>query len=516
LLSTWTISSVALCLAISANAFAQADPEEEEQIYKGEPRVRASLLTELTLTDNARLEESNKDPDVILRLTPTLRLGAEAARLSWDVAYSPSLLFYLDNSDLSDVQNNLIAQALLEAVDNFFFVEAGATVQQVFANPFLPTPSDSSIATANRIETTTLRLSPYIQGALFGDYRYLVRDDNRYTNGATGAFGNTYTNRFLATIDSPVRQRLFWGADVTNDYTKYEDIDAFTAQLVRGRAGLVLTPELSLRTSGGYEWNNYAANDYSGAIYGAGFDWRPTPRTRLDANWEDRFFGSSYNVTATHRTRMTSWSLIGYRNIETADDLLFRLTPGFTRSNLNAVLSGRLSDPLAREALIDQFMNQSGLPEVLGSQLAYYNQNIFLVERIEGSAGIFGVRNSLNFRLFWEDSTSITDSQDSATQLFARDSEFRSRGGGIAFTHDLSGRSTLTVTADRSYVESLTNQFGIAIGDNTTQDTLRLSVTHRASPKTTLTGRVRFTRFDADVANDFRENAVQAVILHNF
>lgn len=507
-LVTWTGSV--------SSALAQADSQAELPIYRDEPQFRASLLTELTLTDNARLEQSDKDMDIILRLSPSLRAVKEASRLSWNINYSPSLLFYVDNNSLSDVQNNLSARGLLEAVDNFFFVEGSATVQQVFFNPFLPTPSDASIATDNRGETASLGLNPYIQGELFGDYRYLVRNDNRYTNAASGAFGNTLTNRVAATLDSPANQKLFWGADANYSRTTYEDVDPFTAQLVRGRTGFLVTPELSLRASGGYEWNDYFTNKYSGAIYGVGFDWRPTPRTRLDANWEDRFFGSSYNVSANHRTRLTSWSVIGYRNVETADDLLFRLTPGFTRSNLDSILKGKIVDPLVREAAIDQFMSQSGLPELLGSQLAYYNKNIFLVERAEASAGILGIRNSLNFRLYWEESEAITSEGEAGTDLFARGSKFRARGGGIAFSHELSARSTLTLSADRNYAESLTSQFGLLTGDDTRQDTFRVSVTHQASPKTQLTGRVRFVRFAADVANDYRENAVQAVIVHYF
>jgi uncharacterized protein (PEP-CTERM system associated) len=514
--SVWGGRLAATSLALAASAFAQVDPQTEAPLYNGEPQFRASLLTELTVTDNARLEESNKDADLILRLTPTIAAAGEGARLSWSVNYSPSLLFYLDNTDLSDVQNNLNARGLFEAVDNFFFVEGFATVQQAFVNPFLPTPADSTVATGNRVEMATFGISPFIQGELFGDYRYLVRNDNRYTNASSGGFGDTLTSRFLATIDSPVNRRLFWGADANYDYIKYEDTNAFHAQLVRGRAGVVVTDELSIRASGGYEWNDYGVTDYSGAIYGVGFDWRPTPRTRLDANWEDRFFGSSYNVSFNHRTRLTSWSLVGYRNIETADDLLFRLTPGFTRSNLDAILSGKIVDPLAREVAIDKFMTQSGLPEVIGSQLSYYNQNIFLVERIEASTGILGVRNSLNFRLYWEESEAITGQGDPASELFARNSNFRSRGGGVAFTHDLSGRSTLTLSADRNYTESLTTQFGINVGDDTIQDTLRMSVTHQATPDTSLTARVRFIRFNADIGNDYREHAVQALILHYF
>lgn len=482
-----------------------------------EPRVRATLTSELTLTDNAELSDDNKEADLILRLAPSLSASARGARLAWDVNYQPSLLFYANNRDLSDVQNSLNASALLEAVDNFFFIEGRASVQQTFENPFLPTPSDSTIATDNRLETVSLSVSPYIQGRLFGDYRYLLRNDTEYTDGGSGSFGNTLTSRVLGSIDSPTTRRHFWGADYDYNVTSFEDSNSFYSQLVRARGGFIVTPAFTLTASAGYEWNDYSLNDYSGAIYGAGLDWRPTPRTQLAANWEERFFGPSYRVDFRHRTRLTSWTLSGSRNTETANDLLFRLAPGDTRSNLDSILTGRFPDPLQRELAIDQFMGQTGLPELLGSSLAYYNQNIFLNERLEAGMGILGVRNSFNVRLYWQESQQITASGDDvASTLFASNNHFRTQGGGVAYTHTLTSRTTLGVTFDRGFTKSLTDELAAIVGDETTQDTLRLSATHRLSPKTSVTGRIRFVRFNADVTNDYTENAVQALISHIF
>jgi len=481
----------------------------------GDPTIDASLRTEFTLTDNVRLSSTNEDTDLILRLQPSIRARAEGGRLSWNVAYAPNLLLYLVNGELNDAQSNLNARALFEAVDSFFYVEGRAAVLQTFQNPFQPTPSDPTLSTDNRRETYTIGLSPYIQGSLLGDYRYLVRNDNYYSN-AQNVSGDVLTSRVFGTINSPVRQRLFWGADADYDYTKFENQQAFDSQLVRGRAGFVVTPELSIRGSAGYEWNNYGLTDYSGSIYGVGADWRPTPRTNLSATWEERFFGPSYQVSFNHRTRMTTWSLSGNRNTQTYNNTLLSLSPGETRESLDSILTGRISDPLVREAAIDQFMNQTGLPEALGVPVYFYNQNIYLVERIDARVGILGVRNSLHFRLYWEESEAVTVNDESiATDLFGSNRSFRTRGGGAAYSHELAPRTNMTLSLDRSYTESLTQQLELVTGQDATQTIARISVTHQLSPKTNVTGRLRVAKYDSDFRN-YDEHAVQALIFHRF
>ncbi len=481
----------------------------------GDPEFSARLSTELTLTDNARLSSSNKETDLILRLSPAIRAAGRGGRLDWNVSYAPNLVFYAANEDRNSAQSNLNAYATLEAVDNWLFVDGRATVLQTFENPFLPTPSDSTLATDNRRETYTLGLSPYIRGQLFGDYRYLVRNDNYYSN-ARNVSGDVFTNRLFGSIDSPVQQRLFYGADGSYDRTKFENRQSFTAQLVRGRIGLVITPELSLRASAGYEWNNYGLTDYSGSIYGVGFDWRPTPRTNVSGTWEERFFGPSYQATFSHRTRLTAWSLSGSRNTQTYDNTLLRLTAGGTRESLDQILTARITDPLVREAAIDQFMSQSGLPEFLGGPVFFYNQNIFLIERVDARFGILGVRNSFHVNAFYEESESITVEDDSiATDLFGRNVHFRSRGLGAAFTHRLGPRTNATLSLNRTYTTSLSQQLELITGRDATQSIARLSVTHALSPKTNVTGRLRIARYDSDLTS-YDEHAIQALIFHRF
>lgn len=454
--------------------------------------------------------------DLILRLRPSLKASRQGGRLRWDVGYAPSLVFYANNGNRNDAQSNLNATALLEAVDNFFFIEGRAAVLQTFENPFLPTPSDATLATDNRLETRTFGLSPYIQGILLSDYRYLVRNDNYFSN-AGSVSGDVLTSRVSGTIDQIVKRRVFWGADANYDHTKFENQQAFEAQLVRGRVGLVVTPELLLNASGGYEWNTYGLTDYSGSIYGVGLDWRPNPRTSLGANWEERFFGPSYRVSFNHRTRLTTWSLTGYRNTETYNDTLLRLSPGNTRLSLNNILTARITDPLAREAAIDQFMAQSGLPEGLTGPIAFYNQNVYLVERADFRFGILGVRNSIYLNAFWEESEALTQeaNESFATALFGSNIHLRSRGGGAAYTYELTPRTNLTLSLDRSFTKSLTEQLALITGRDATQTIARVSLTHTLTPKTTVTGRVRISKYDSDISS-YDEHAIQAMIFHRF
>ena len=85
----------------------------------GEPQFSARLRTELTLTDNARLSASNEEIDLILRLSPSIQASGRGGRMTWNIGYAPSLVFYAANEDRNSAQSNLNAFATLEAVDNW-------------------------------------------------------------------------------------------------------------------------------------------------------------------------------------------------------------------------------------------------------------------------------------------------------------------------------------------------------------------------------------------------------------
>src|SRR5690606_27218294 len=63
-----------------------------------------------------------------------------------------------------------------------------------------------------------------------------------------------------------------------------------------------------------------------GSSWSAGFGWSPGRRTSIEASMGERFFGSTYSLSARHRTRASNWNV---RYVEDLSDLsLFLFTTG--------------------------------------------------------------------------------------------------------------------------------------------------------------------------------------------
>ena len=122
---------------------------------------------------------------------------------------------------------------------------------------------------------------------------------------------------------------------------------------------------------------------YSGAVYGAGVDWTPNPRTKLDGFLEHRFFGPSYGLNFNHRTRRTAWRLSATRNTYTTIEQPLTLRPGTTAEVLDDAFRSQIADPAQREQAVKQFLERAGLPPSLTQPYTFYTNQIYLAEQCD-------------------------------------------------------------------------------------------------------------------------------------
>ena len=177
--------------------------------------------------------------------------------------------------------------------------------------------------------------------------------------------------------------------------------------------------------------------DDNNAIYGAGFRWQPTERTRSTPSWEHRFFGASYNVTFDHRTPLSVWSADASRNITSYPQQLASLGGGVdVAASLNDAAVGRDSRPAQRAALVDQLHPRprpAACPDRPGQRST--PQQITLQESLGATVGLLGARNTVFLDAYRLRSEPITGSGDSAprhpaTSLNEQHAERRQRRSG--------------------------------------------------------------------------------------
>ena len=110
-------------------------------------------------------------------------------------------------------------------------------------------------------------------------------------------------------------------------------------------------PEFQVGASVGYEHNAFPFTTYSGATYGAGYKWRPSPRTVVGGFWEHRYFGSSYGFKFDYRTPLSVWGVNASRNVTSYPQQLATLCPPAATSRRCSIrfFSSRIADPAERQ-----------------------------------------------------------------------------------------------------------------------------------------------------------------------
>jgi uncharacterized protein (PEP-CTERM system associated) len=470
-------------------------------------------------TNNSNLGPSGQTTDNwVTTVTGSVAVNGVGARarLTGTAAVS-GVLYATDN------QNNYVYPTVnllgnLEAIEKFFFIDGAVNAGQQFLNPFAPQPASSAGVTQNRYTSAGYRVSPYIQGVLPGQVTYLVRNDNIWTNlsntptNAPG-FANSYVNRWLGRLDSPIR--LFgWSIDASTSYTKFSNQrQGLSNEIARGIIHYQPDPQLRLDAIGGYEHNDYVATESENIVYGAGGEWRPTDRTNLSGNWQHRFFGSSYLASLTHRNPYSAFNINASRDITTQPQQLFALPAGGDVAALvDAAFTTRIPDPVARAQAVQAFLSQTGLPPLLQSPLNFYTQQVILYEQESASFTLLGVRNSLVFTVYNRKSEVITGG--SGVPLpppFGALSNNTQRGASVAFNHKLTGLTNLNAIATR-YDTTATAPFTA----KSTTDYFLVSVGTRLSPKTDAATGLTYTMFDSNSFNDYNALTAYVSLNHRF
>ncbi len=198
----------------------------------------------------------------------------------------------------------------------------------------------------------------------------------------------------------------------------------------------------------GYEDNRYPLSDYAGAVYGVGIEWQPTERTKVVANWEHRFFGSSYLFTFDHRTPLSVWNVSASRLISSYPQQLGTLAAGGSvPALLDQLFVSRIPDPTQRQQAVNNFIDSRGLPSELSSPVNVYTQQITLNQNLSATMGLLGSRNSLFVTVYRYDTQPISGSGVILPPVFGFGNDNTQLGVNVVWSHNLTPLTVLNLAA---------------------------------------------------------------------
>jgi uncharacterized protein (PEP-CTERM system associated) len=468
-----------------------------------------------TLTDNFDLApDSRKQGDLVTEIIPGISINGTGKRVKLHLDYRMDNLIYARHSSQNNLQNTLEANGTVEAVENFLFLDARASIEQEAISPFGPRPTDNTSVTNNRTESRTYQLSPYIRGQLPSSIDYLARYTYTDLRSSGDSNGDSRTGEATLHIGGATRQaNLGWAAEVESlrvDNTQTRDTQSDRA---RGILNYMVDPQFKLSGTAGYERNDYVTLEPTGeATYGAGFEWAPTPRTKVFGHWEHRFFGTGWDYGASHRTPFFAFSLKSTRDVNTDAQRAAGTGPGSAYSLLFAALATRFPDPIDRAAEAQRLLTQGGIPADLGLPPDFLVGTVFVEQRTEASAAFLGVRNSITFVVYrsTRDALGVAANPGVPSNVQPNTNEW---GASAGYSHRLTGFSTLTAlgTWRRTTGESTTTLQSEQLDGS-------LIFVTQLGRRTSGSLELRHSRFNGDVgsSSDYRENAFIASLSMRF
>ena len=446
--------------------------------------------------------------DWITSLTAAVGISGQGARVKLNGSIVVTADLYARETQYNVIYPTVNLFGSVEAIEKFFFIDATANVSQTYQNAFGPQPGNNINATANRYTNQTYSVSPYIKGVLGGtDITYGVRNDNYWTIASqfgdfTNSLPNTYQNNLLAYLASE-QTRAGWRVEYTrNAYVpdiagggRTDSNGKYTIQVGRAIVSYQYDPALQLSLRGGYEDDQFLLTSSSGPIYGAGIQWNPNERTQVGGFWEERFFGSSYQFTASHRRPNSAFNANVSRGLTTTPTS-FSIPAGANVSQfLDSAFTTRIPDPVQRAQAVEQFLERTGLPPTLASPVSYYGASILLTDAVNLSFALLGVRNALTFSLFYLKQQPITGKGDVLPPaLQGGPNDNTQTGGGIGYSHQLTGLTSFVANA--TYNRTTSNVSDGLLGDASSNNTtVSAGLVTRFGPKTTGTAGVSYTSY---------------------
>jgi uncharacterized protein (PEP-CTERM system associated) len=499
----WRAAAIAVAVATALPSI-----DAVAQVRRIEPAIGARV----TASDNVNLAPSDSAREgLIVELRPEVRITYQTDRLQANGLLGVTSYTRFSDRTSGSLYPNVNLFGTYEGVRDFFFVDAGVAASRQFDNPFVP-QNDSGSAYSGTSYTT--RVAPYIQGEL-ANFSYLLRSETVWhgNSGVSNDFGNAFEWRVRGELATQ-RERLGAIYQYTRDYLRYPGDRTFVVEVGRAIGSYQVRPDLTVSVRGGYEWAVFPESSSDGAIYGAGIAWQPTPRTDVRGFWEERFFGPSWQATATHRMPWLAISASSYRQVSTAPQQHLVSLPGGSNVflALDSILTTRIPDPIERASVVRDFMLLNGLPPFLAVPVPIRSDRVDLRIGHMASIALTGGRNTLVLDAFAVERRAITATGDPLPPSIALFTDEDQRGGALTYSRTLTRADSINATA----LYQTTRGVFAAANAKSEQWIYRVQWSQQIRPRTTGYVGTRYVSYDSNIFSSYNEIAVFAGLYHRF
>ncbi len=312
------------------------------------------LSLEERYSDNVFLRPKGQEhSDWITEVSPGIAVRREGRKLKVDVDFSLQGYLYANDPDRSRARSNLNGQAQATLLEDWLYLDATARASQQLVDYVGGAGLGDAVGIQNTRQTYSYGLSPYLKHRFGSDATVELRvgrDKYRSTGGSGLSDSGTNRYRFSAVSGNDFFP-LSWNLSYDRRETDYADRIDTDGEQASAYGRLQMRREFGLIGQAGLQKGNFPGatsriRDFS--YYGLGVYYtpgrrfsgelvynlsdqgnfvsgsvtlQPTLRTTLKASSTQRNFGRSYELSANHRTRKSSWGLVYQETLSSYDQL---------------------------------------------------------------------------------------------------------------------------------------------------------------------------------------------------
>jgi uncharacterized protein (PEP-CTERM system associated) len=494
--AAWPLRVLSLAVGAAAPLSAEAEARSVG--------VSAGVGTELSYNINSRLG-GRDGAEWIGRVTPSLSLHSRTGRVIGSFDYGLTLTERSRQEPRNDASNRLSANFSAEAVPRHFYIDGSASIAQQSTSAFgLQSVGSSASDNPNRSEVGTANLSPVLRGVLAGAVNVEARLNAAAVNTRRSLAGDNIQTGGSLSMSSVVPGTLVtWGLSARSTETDFRvgrttSTDGATATL-----GWQADADLSLSARGGTESQDVQEFERRrSSTWGVGGVWRPSPRTRLQADLDDRFFGRGYSMVAEYRMPRSSLSWSGNRDTSNGPGSRVEATTQFQQ--LMSLAAADIADPVAREAWVREKLAAKGSDPQQVVQPGFVTAAVSVTERHQLS----WVWNGQRLSVIAQGNRSTNTVIDAAASDIARE-PVRQRGYSANVSYRVTPTSNLTATGSRQMTKATSTQASNDLKSAT------LSWTEQLGSRTNASLSTRYSVFNS-ATDPYREAAVTASLVMRF
>jgi uncharacterized protein (PEP-CTERM system associated) len=472
-------------------------------------------------SDNVSLRrDGQKDSQFITSITPGIAITNQTPRLQVSAAYRLNVYEYSDGrvAGTDRMNSALNATAKGKVIDDLLFFDAQAGIAQQPVSAFGPVAGGSEYSTNNKSEVRTFQVSPYLVhrfgAAASAELRYahdMVDSDD------PGYGRSTSDTASLSLSSGPAFRKVGWGLNLRRQQLQDSIAPGTSSNTALGSLRYVVTPTFSLTATGGYDKFDYEGMGGStqGASWSGGFAWNPSARTSLQLSAGKRYYGNSYFLAATHRSRGTVWN-IGYSDNVTTSRQNFLLPSAInTADMLNGLFRRDFPDAVQRAQVVEAYIRAFALPRSLPDSVNYFSNRYILQRQLNASMAWRGARTTALLTLFRMRREALSLLQYDSSLLGSSQQTLNDNtsqtGGALMVDYRLNARTSASLSATVTKTES--DKLGL--GETNRQ--LRASVSRTFQRN--LSGSLEVRRNHGGLAlegSSYSENAVAASLSMKF